>query len=191
MSCDLVLVRHAESVPPSPGRPDDPERPLTAAGVAAAELLAHELVAMNPTAVVSSPYRRAVATVEPAARRAGLEVTTHWELREWDSGLAPTPDFAGHYERSWADPDLARPGAESLRQLTARAMAAADRLAEEHDGGVVLVGSHGTFVSRLLAGIGPGIGWPFSRDMPMPAVHRLRWPDEHYPAPKAARSDLS
>ncbi|AIG79764.1 Hypothetical protein AJAP_34785 [Amycolatopsis japonica] len=174
MSCEIVLVRHAESVPPSPGKPDDRERPLTAAGVAAAELLAHELAGMNPTAVVSSPYRRAVATVAPAARAAGLEVTTRWELREWDSGLEPTPDYAAHYERSWADPDFARPGGESLRQLTARAMAAVDRLAEEYDGGVVLVGSHGTFVSRLLAGIGPGIDWPFSRDMPMPAVHRLR-----------------
>jgi len=176
VTCEIVLVRHAESVPPSPGRPDDPDRPLTAAGRAAAELLAHELAAMNPTAVVSSPYRRAVATVEPAAKLAGLEVTTSRELREWDSGLEPTPDYAAHYARSWAEPDFARPGAESLRQLTARALAAVERLAERHSGGVVLIGSHGTFVSRLLAGITPGIDWPFSRDMPMPAVHRLRWP---------------
>ncbi|MFC9257954.1 histidine phosphatase family protein [Amycolatopsis thailandensis] len=176
MTCEIVLVRHAESVPPSPGKPDDPDRPLTTAGVAAAELLAPELAAMNPTAVVSSPYRRAVATVEPAARLAGLEVTTSWELREWDSGLEPTPDYAVHYARSWADPDFARTGAESLRQLTARAIAAVERLAEQHAGGVALVGSHGTFVSRLLAGITPGIDWPFSRDMPMPAIHRLRWP---------------
>ncbi|MFJ8913524.1 histidine phosphatase family protein [Amycolatopsis sp. NPDC102389] len=178
VNCEIVLVRHAESVPPVPEEPDDPERPLTAAGVAAAELLAHELAAMNPTAVVSSPYRRAVETVAPAARAVGLEVTTRRELREWDSGLEPTPDYAVHYERSWADPDFARPGAESLRQLTARAMAAVDRLAEQHCGGVVLVGSHGTFVSRLLAGLGPGIGWAFSRDMPMPAVHLLRWARE-------------
>lgn len=174
MTCDIVLVRHAESLPPAPGQPDDPERPLTAAGVAASELLADELASMNPTAVVSSPYRRAVETVAPAARRAGLEVTTRWELREWDSGLEPTSDYAVHYERSWADPDFARPGAESLRQLTARAIAAVERLAVEHVGGVVLVGSHGTFVSRLLAGFRPGIDWSFSRDMPMPAVHRLR-----------------
>ncbi len=175
MTCDIVLVRHAESVPPSPGEPDDPDRPLTAAGVAASELLAHELVAMNPTAVVSSPYRRAVSTVAPAARKAGLEVTMRWKLREWDSGLEPTADYAVHHERSWADPDFARPGGESLRQLTTRAMAAVGEIADQHFGGVVLVGSHGTFVSRLLAGLTPGIGWPFSRDMPMPAVHRLRW----------------
>ncbi|HET6287195.1 MAG TPA: histidine phosphatase family protein [Amycolatopsis sp.] len=176
MSCDIVLVRHAESVPPAPGKPDDPERPLTEAGVAASEQLAHELVAMNPTAVVSSPYRRAVDTVTPAAKRAGLEVVTSWGLREWDSGLEPIPDYAAHYERAWADPEFARPGGESLRELTARALAAVERLAEQHVGGRVVVGSHGTFVSRLLAGLGPGIDWPFSRDMPMPAVHRLRWP---------------
>ncbi|KZB82283.1 histidine phosphatase family protein [Amycolatopsis regifaucium] len=175
MTCDIVLVRHAESVPPVPGKPDNPDRPLTAAGAAASEPLARELAAMNPTAVVSSPYRRAVETVAPAASRAGLEVTTRWELREWDSGLEPTPDYAVHYARSWANVDFARPGGESLRQLTARATAAVARLAEQHDGGVVLVGSHGTFVSRLLAGLTPGIDWRFSREMPMPAVYRLRW----------------
>ncbi|WP_181771646.1 histidine phosphatase family protein [Amycolatopsis pittospori] len=173
MNCEIVLVRHAESVPPTPGEPDDPDRPLTAAGAAAAERLAQELVALKPTAVVSSPYARAIQTVAPAALRAGLEVTTRWDLREWDSGLEPTPDYARHYARSWAEPDFARPGGESLRELTARATAVVEQLAAEHPGGVVLVGSHGTFVSRLLAGVRQGIDWPFSRDMPMPAVFPL------------------
>jgi 2,3-bisphosphoglycerate-dependent phosphoglycerate mutase len=45
-------------------------------------------------------------------------------------------------------------------------------LARAYDG-VVLVGSHGTFVARTLAGFGVEVDWAFVRDMPMPAVYRV------------------
>ncbi|AUI60382.1 hypothetical protein BKN51_20740 [Amycolatopsis sp. BJA-103] len=85
-------------------------------------------------AVISSPYARAVRTVEPAVRRLGLPVMVDLELREWDSGLEPRPDFAEHYARSWADLDYARPGGESLAALPRRAMAVLTALAGAHDG---------------------------------------------------------
>jgi 2,3-bisphosphoglycerate-dependent phosphoglycerate mutase len=174
MCAEVVLVRHAESVPPRAGGPDEMDRPLTAAGVAAAHAIAPVLAALHPAAVLSSPYARAVQTVAPAAELAGLDVGTDWQLREWDSGLPPTPDYAVHYARSWAAPDLARAGGESLRQLTARAVAAVERLTGQHPGGPVVIGSHGTFVARLLAGFGLQIDWSFCHAMPMPAIYRLR-----------------
>ncbi|WP_086829884.1 histidine phosphatase family protein [Allokutzneria sp. NRRL B-24872] len=170
---ELVLVRHAESEIPRPGGPDEYHRPLSATGLVQAD----DLVLTRPTRVVSSPYLRAVQTVAPLARAAGLPVDTVHELREWDSGLEPTPDYARHYAASWADPELARPGGESLAQLTERAVAALTALA---DGGVVVVGSHGTFVARALVGFGVStVDWPFSRAMPMPAVYRLRFTSGH------------
>jgi 2,3-bisphosphoglycerate-dependent phosphoglycerate mutase len=159
---------------PSLDGPDDLSRSLAPDGMLAAQHLADELVALRPTAVVSSPYLRAIQTVEPTASLAGLEIKTSWELREWDSGLAPTPDYAIHYARSWADLDFVRAGGESLRQLTNRAVVAVRAVADLHPDGVVLIGSHGTFIARLLAGFGVAVDWPFSRDMPMPAIYRLR-----------------
>ncbi|WP_030433912.1 histidine phosphatase family protein [Allokutzneria albata] len=170
----LILVRHAESVVPRPGGPDEFHRPLTETGLAQAENLVAELVSARPTLIVSSPYLRAVQTVEPLARAVGLPVRTRWELREWDSGLEPTPDYARYYAESWADPAAARPGGESLRQLTDRAVAALTALAGESDGGTVVVGSHGTFVARALVGFGMStVDWEFSRAMPMPAIYRI------------------
>ena len=166
-------MRHAQAVTPWLHGPDDLHRPLTGAGHDAAGRLAAELAALAPTAIVSSPYLRAVQTVRPAARLAGLAVETRWVLREWDSGIEARPDYADHYARSWLDPDLVRPGGESLRQLTERAVCATRRLAVEHEG-VVLVGTHGTFLSRLLLAHGHDMDWPASRAMPMPAVYRLR-----------------
>jgi 2,3-bisphosphoglycerate-dependent phosphoglycerate mutase len=173
--CDLVLVRHARSLVPRPGGPDDYDRPLTAEGRAQAEALVEVLAVPRPVLVASSPYRRAVETVTPLARALGLSVRPDHDLREWDSGLGPTPDYARHYAASWADPHRARPGGESLHQLAERSTSILRSLARAHPGGTVVVGSHGTFVARALVGFGlAGVDWRFASAMPMPAVYRLR-----------------
>ena len=169
MDGTILLVRHAVPHVPEAGGPDDHHRDLTEDGRRQAEALAAMLP--RPARIVSSPYLRAVRTVEPLARAYGMDVETDHELREWESGLEPTPDFARHYAASWADPAMARPGGESLQQLSARATAALGGL-----GGVVVVGSHGTFIARALVGFGVrGVDWPFAAAMPMPAVYELRF----------------
>lgn len=170
---ELVLVRHAEPFVPTPNGPDDFHRGLTELGRTQAEALVELLARDEPAAIVSSPYLRAVQTVEPLARKLGLPITTLPELREWDSGLSARPDFAEHYARSWADPDFARPGGESLAQLTERAVTTLTALAARYPGATVIVGSHGTFICRTLVGFGVSVDWAFSRAMPMPAVYRL------------------
>jgi 2,3-bisphosphoglycerate-dependent phosphoglycerate mutase len=164
----IVLVRHAESVHPTPGGPDEYHRPLAETGLAQAEELVEELAALKPDRIVASPYLRAVQTVQPLAKALGLPVHTDHELREWDSGLEPTPDYARHYEASWADPSFARPGGESLNQLTERAVSILRSFT-----GTVVIGSHGTFVARALAGFGVPVDWPFSDAMPMPAIYLI------------------
>ena len=168
---EIILVRHAESVIPTPGGPDEYHRPLTETGHAQASRLVEELAAIGPSLIAASPYLRAVQTVEPVARALGLPVRTDHALREWDSGLEPTPDYTRHYEQSWADPDFTRPGGESLNQLGERATSILRSLAEH---GTVIIGSHGTFVARALIGFGvTAVDWPFSRAMPMPAIYRI------------------
>jgi 2,3-bisphosphoglycerate-dependent phosphoglycerate mutase len=171
----VMLVRHAVPFSPEADGPGDDERGLASEGRGQAEGLAGELP--RPALVVSSPYLRAVQTVEPLARAHGLPVRVDRELREWDDGLGYTPDYAHHYARSWDEPGVARPGGESLEQVSIRATTALRRIAASVDGGVV-VGSHGTFVARALVGFGvTGINWPFLAAMPMPAVYRLQITD--------------
>jgi 2,3-bisphosphoglycerate-dependent phosphoglycerate mutase len=174
-----VLVRHARPFIPRPGGPDDYHRPLTRAGRLQAEALVEVLAVPRPLLVASSPYRRAVETVTPLARALGLPVRTDHRLREWDSGLGPTPDYARHYAASWADPGSARPGGESLRRLSERSTSILASLASAHPDGTVVVGSHGTFVARALVGFGlAGVDWRFASAMPMPAVYRVRFTDD-------------
>lgn len=177
MHTDVVLVRHAMAVTRTADGPDEADRPLTAEGLVQARRLVGVLSEPRPAAVWSSPYRRAVQTVEPVAAALGLPVRTRWELREWDDGLPYTDDWEPHYARSWAEPSYARPGGESMDQLTARAVGAVGALAREHEGHLVIVAGHGTFIARALGGLGVPVDAAFWQRMPLPAVYRLRFDD--------------
>jgi 2,3-bisphosphoglycerate-dependent phosphoglycerate mutase len=169
----IVFVRHARSVHPRLGVPDVDERPLTPDGLAAAQELVPRLVAFTPSAVLSSPQRRAVQTVAPAAEALGLTVTTWPELREWESGLLPSADWEVLHAESWAHPSVAHGAGESLDELTVRAGKALARMAAEYPDTTVLVGSHGTFLSRALIAAGQQADWESCRAMPMPALYEI------------------
>lgn len=167
------MVRHAQSVWPRLGEPDDDQRPLNSDGLEAASSLVPRLVEFAPTVVLSSPQLRAVQTVAPAAEAMGLPVTTWPELREWESGLLPSADWEAPYAYSWANPGFAHGSGESLDELTVRAGRALARIAAEYPDTTVLVGSHGTFLARALIAAGHRADWEFCRAMPMPAIYEV------------------
>ena len=84
---DVWLLRHAaaEDVAPS-GR--DADRKLTPEGAARASAVARGLAKTAPgiEAILSSPYRRAKETAEPAAKAAGVAVTV---TRALEPGHSP------------------------------------------------------------------------------------------------------
>jgi 2,3-bisphosphoglycerate-dependent phosphoglycerate mutase len=173
---DVILVRHAESIPPASAgwETRDDERPLSDEGRRAAEELADELEPYVLTGVYSSPYRRAVETVEPIARRRGLEVQTLPDLRERRLTTAPRDDWRDHLTQAWTDPDYALEGAESGRSAQRRGIGVLDLLRVRHpDGGRVVVGSHGNLISLILQTFEPEVDLAFHLGMPTPAVYHL------------------
>lgn len=171
----IVLVRHAHPEDPRPGASGDNRRPLTAQGFRAARALITGLADLKPTVVASSPHRRAVQTVEPIAAAHGLGIRTDHALRGWESGVDPAmPGCASLYARNWADPSFAWPGYESLSEVTERAVAALTTFAFDYAGQTVIIGSHGTFITRALNGFGhTAADQRFVLAMPMPAIYRF------------------
>ncbi len=171
---DVLLIRHAESVAPgTPGYADD-DRPLTDAGRAAAEELAFELGEWQVSSIYSSPYARAIETVEPLARLRRMEIHRLDDLRERRLTLDLMPEWQETLERSWADPDFALPGAESGRTAQRRGTGTLDLLRSRHvDGGRVAAASHGNLISLVLQALEPDVGFAFHMAMPNPAVYRL------------------
>ena len=171
---DVLLVRHAEPMPVgTPGYADD-DRPLTAAGRAAAAELALELEGYEVTAMYSSPYARSLETLEPLARLRELEIHLLVDLRERRLSVEQHDDWRDTLARSWADPDFALPGAESGREAQRRAIGVLDLLRTRHaDGGRLVLGSHGNLIGLLLQTLEPEVDCVFHLAMPNPALYRL------------------
>jgi 2,3-bisphosphoglycerate-dependent phosphoglycerate mutase len=170
----LLLVRHATSVPPTPSGPDEYHRPLADVGRRQADALVEVLKPESPVRFLSSPFLRAVQTLAPTAAALGLAVETRDVLREWRSGIAATPAWEAHYRHCWERPDWALPGGETHHALEERAVSALQQIAAEGPSdAVTIVGSHGTWITRALHGLGCEVDVEFWLDMPMPAVFEV------------------
>jgi 2,3-bisphosphoglycerate-dependent phosphoglycerate mutase len=170
----LLLVRHADPINPMVHQ-NEYTRPLTTDGERDAVKLAENLNHLPIDAVYSSPYRRAIQTVEPIAQARGLDVRAIEELREHALALEPIPDWKEVLERAWTDFDFALPGAETMRATQARGLGALETIRAKHPTGTVAVGGHGTIFSLMLHAFEPRVDCAFHLSMPMPAVYALEF----------------
>lgn len=141
----IYLVRHAEAEHSD----DEAGRPLTAQGLLDAEQVARDLAHESFDAIFSSPYRRAVQTVEPLAAQAAKTVQLLPAFRERGLGDG-VADLEKALFKSWRDFDFAYPGGESNAVAKARGVAAVEQLAREQMGHRVAVGTHGTLLGLIL-----------------------------------------
>lgn len=78
----ILLVRHGHAGRRSAYKGDDRTRPLSKRGSAQARALVPLLTAHRPQRILSSPYMRCCATVQPTAEALGLPVESIEELAE-------------------------------------------------------------------------------------------------------------
>jgi 2,3-bisphosphoglycerate-dependent phosphoglycerate mutase len=156
----ILLARHGETSWNRDGRFQGHADPgLSEEGRRQASALADELAGIRLDAVYSSDLRRAVETATIVAGRLGLTVETDRDLREVDvgewSGLTWVeieerfPDgVRRHHEygHGWEH-------GESYEQMAERVLAALHRIADRHDGGRVLVITHGGGMRAVAAHI--------------------------------------
>jgi len=85
----IIIQRHGAALSRAKWRKGEKSRPLNGKGRKQARALPSLLDAFDPASVVSSPWERCRATVEPLATKEGLKVRTKDELTE--SGHAEHP----------------------------------------------------------------------------------------------------
>jgi 2,3-bisphosphoglycerate-dependent phosphoglycerate mutase len=126
--------------------------------------------------VYSSPYPRALQTVEPLAAALGVTVTLVPDLCERLLAPGPLPDWLEHCHRGWNDFDYALPGGETSRTAQRRMASALSLLAAKHPGETIAVASHGNLIALALNARDPEVDFDFWRSMPMPAVYPIDLP---------------
>jgi broad specificity phosphatase PhoE len=157
----ILLVRHGESIWNAEGRWQGAANPpLSDAGRAQARALAEAVQGDGIDSLVSSDLDRARETAQIVARALALSepaIDAGW--RERDVG-----DISGHTREEiearwpglleqWRRGELeSMPGGE--RDITARVVAALERVAYEHPGACTLVATHGGVIGALDRWIG-------------------------------------
>ena len=185
LDTNIIAVRHGETDWNSQGRIQGHlNSSLTAAGRAQARAVAQRLAGEPIAAIHCSDLGRAQETARPAAETLRLDIRSDARLRERKLGIFEGLTFLDAEARfpeqfvryRGRDPHLELETGESLVMLRDRVAAAMADIGAEHDGGTVLVVTHGGVLDilyRLAADM--TLDAPRTFSVENASVNRLRW----------------
>nr|WP_154893479.1 histidine phosphatase family protein [Paenibacillus xylanexedens] len=174
----LYFVRHAES---AYVEGQERERGLTERGCRDAAIVAEVLSQEKIQWYYSSPYRRAVDTIQELADRSSALLVMEEDLRErqLSDERVKHANFLESKRRLYLAPSFAYPGGESGEQAGARAVAVIERILDTHAGQKVVIGTHGDVMTLILQHYDMSYGYEFWKSTTMPDIYKLEFNMEH------------
>jgi broad specificity phosphatase PhoE len=148
-------------------------RGLSDAGHVQSERVADLLAGQDIAAIISSPYTRAIQTVQPLANRLQMTIEIDHDARERQLSSGPLDDFMAALEATWLDFDLALPGGESSAAAQRRVTDAIRRIAARGDGRSVVIATHGNALSLFLHSLDARVNFAFWNRMSLPDVYAV------------------
>ncbi|CAN7483868.1 histidine phosphatase family protein [Rossellomorea sp. LjRoot5] len=171
----LYLVRHAHSIYTSEER----TRPLSEKGRRDALNVTGRLIKEKIDVVCSSPYKRAMETVEGIARHINQEIELVEEMRERTLSSVPVKNFQEAISSVWADPSLSLEGGESNLTAQKRGVHGIFKILKEYNGKNVVIGTHGNIMVLIMNYFDGKYGVEFWRELEMPDVYCLTFQDRN------------
>ena len=168
-----VLIRHAQSAPSN--KIPEPDWPLSSLGRRQATALASDLAGAGITQVVSSPYVRAVDTVQPLSSQLGLSIEIQSGLRERKLCDDVRDDWHIIIEKAWTDFNFALPGCESGFECQKRIQKCMQDVVSRYTGQTIAVCSHGNAIGLFLNTIDQNFGYLNWKQMKNPDVFWIDW----------------
>lgn len=163
----VYLIRHCQADGQAPDARLTPEGQQQAARLA-------ELCGSWPIErVLSSPFRRAVSSVAPLARRLKLPIITDERLVERVLSTAGLADWRAALRATFDDLELCFEGGESSRAAMQRAVAAFND-AMAHPARVTVMVTHGNLMTLLLRYFDPAIGFATWQHLANPDVYQVK-----------------
>jgi len=177
METRIYFVRHAESN----FTPDDDNysRPLSAKGKEDAEKLIQYFSDINITKVLSSPYHRAVNTVQGIAEDKGLdtELIDNFRERTVADRYLDDEEFINFVKSQWNDFDYSLEGGESFNQVQERGIMTLEEVIQQYAGENMIIGTHGTWLAVILNYYDKKYDLEFWKTLKMPDAFLLKFTD--------------
>lgn len=146
MQTNLYFVRHAHSI----YTPDEFLRPLSEQGQRDTVRITQLLEKVSIDYVISSPYKRAVQTVEGIADLCGKEVIIENDFKERLLSEDPVENFDLVVTKVWEDPTFCWQGGESNNMAQKRGVEATLNVIEMYSGSNIVIGTHGNIMVLIM-----------------------------------------
>lgn len=163
----IFLIRHCEAE----GQP--PEAPLTDKGFKQALELSKFLSNIEIDRIISSPYKRAIDSIQPLAKNIGVEVETDRRLTERILSTHPMSDWFEKLRITFEDSELTYDGGESSREATDRIVEVVEEIFTSNVENTLIV-THGNLMSLLLTHFNSSFGFEEWKSLSNPDVFLIK-----------------
>ncbi|CAM4003366.1 histidine phosphatase family protein [Lederbergia lenta] len=173
METVLFMIRHAQS-PFVFGK--ERTRKLSEQGEHDAKAITEIMRKVKVDIIVSSPYSRAIQTIENIAIEKRLKMQFFEELKERPikgEYKLPKKDLLKAIKKSYDDKDYCLPGGETMRQAQERALPVISQLLNEYKGKNIIIGTHGNIMTIIMNYFDQQYGYKFWKGTSKPDIYKL------------------
>lgn len=178
MTTFVYMIRHGDS----PKEENERTRGLTEKGQIDAQQVTAILEAEDIDIVVSSPYARSIATVEPLAHRLGKEILVFEDLKERVFSTAARRMTDNELdlllEKSFSEPQYAVDGGESNAECQKRAIETLKQLIITFSGKKVALGTHGVVMTLMMRFYDNKYDLKFLTSISKPDIYKMEFNGE-------------
>lgn len=163
----IYLIRHCQAE----GQP--PESPLTEEGFKQAIYLSDLFTGFSIDRIIASPYKRAVQSIEPLAKRIMLEIEPNDLLTERILSTKNLSDWFDKLRTTFDNLDLRFEGGESSNEAMKRIVEVIEEVFDSASQNTIIV-THGNLLSLLLKHYNHNFGFEDWRNLQNPDVFVLK-----------------
>lgn len=175
----IYMVRHGES-PKMEG--SERARGLTDKGERDAKRITELLMHEGLDVFFSSPYLRAVLTIEELAKSVGKKIQTHEDLKEIvfsnDDSIMPDHELYPLVSSMFSDRNLCSPGGESAADCQTRAVAVLKEILRQYGGKKIALGTHGAVMTLMMEHFDSRYDLDFLLRTSKPDVYKMTFEQE-------------
>lgn len=162
----IYIVRHCEAI----GQP--PESNLTQKGIEQSLELKQFFSKLQIDRIISSPYLRAVQSIQPTVNQKKLKLERDNRLAERVLSTEVYQDWLSKLEETYNDLELKFEGGESSKEAIERVLSLVEEIIN-HESAHTIIVTHGNLMSLLLMQFDSEFGFAQWRKLSNPDVYEL------------------
>ncbi|WP_342548384.1 histidine phosphatase family protein [Paenibacillus sp. FSL P2-0089] len=174
MVTTLYFVRHAHSTYST----DELNRPLSEKGRADAWRVTRLLLHENINILISSPYKRAIQTIQGLEKPLGTTIVIKDNFKERVLSAEPVTDFGQAMSKVWEDFSFAWPGGESNLVAQNRGVQALYKVLQQYKGNSIAIGTHGNMMVLIMNALDKRYDFSFWKQLEMPDIYKLSFHED-------------